>query len=151
MAMDRVEQNLDTVERHMAGEIGDPASIMGLYTDDVVFEAPDRGLRLTQKPDIEANYRKMFASVADLTLEPVSREATETRVEDIAVVRFMLVGNGFVNAPAPVGARVALRLHHVFDMRDGLIARETVHETWTVLEAPTKAKAELNASMGERS
>jgi hypothetical protein len=34
----------------------------------------------------------------------------------------------------PVGSRVELRLMHLFAMRDGRIARETVLEGWRQLE-----------------
>ena len=44
-----------------------------------------------------------------------------------------LTGDGMANAPYPPGTRVELRLLHVFEMRAGRIARETVFEGWTRL------------------
>ncbi len=125
-----IARNLATVDAHMRGEAQDPAAVMALYTDDIVLDMPTRGLRLTSKPEIEANYRRMFASLAEVEITPLDRFATETRVVDDCVVRFRLVGDGMVNAPLPVGSRVELRLLHVFELRDGLIARETVLEGW---------------------
>ena len=39
-------ENLAVVAEHMAGEATDPASIMALYTDDVLFEVPSRAIAL---------------------------------------------------------------------------------------------------------
>jgi hypothetical protein len=126
--------NLDIVQRHMQGEAQDPASIMALYTDDIVLEAPARGLRLTDKAAIEANYRAMFGAMTDIEIEPLDRFATAERVVDDCIVRFTLARDGFHRPPASIGSRVEIRLVHVFEMRDGLIARETVHEAWTILD-----------------
>ena len=130
---DIIAHNLDIVQKHMEGEAQDPASVMALYTDDIVLEAPLRGLRLTDKAAIEANYLAMFGAMSDIEIVPLDRFATETRVVDDCIVRFSLSGEGFYRAPLPVGSRVELRLVHVFQMRDGLIARETVHESWKAL------------------
>lgn len=132
-ASDIIAHNLDIVQKHMEGEARDPASVMALYTDDIVLESPLRGLRLTDKAAIEANYLAMFGAMSDIEIVPLDRFATETRVVDDCIVRFSLSGEGFYRAPLPVGSRVELRLVHVFQMRDGLIARETVHEAWKAL------------------
>lgn len=131
-------ENLAIVDAHMRGEAVDPASVMGLYSDDILFEVPGRNILLTTKKDIEANYRVMFASIANFTLDPVRRVARGDIVEDVTVARFRLSGSGFVNAPAPIGSHVALRLHHVFELRDRQIRRETVHEHWEVLDDDRK-------------
>jgi hypothetical protein len=121
-------QNLRIVDAHMRGEADDPASVMSLYADDIVFDVPGRNICLTDRTSIEANYRQMFASIAELELEPIRRDARGDFVEDWTLARFRLVGDGFANCPVPVGSHVALRLHHVFKLRDGTIVRETVHE-----------------------
>ena len=126
----RLAENLATVEAHLKGEGQDPASVMGLYTDDIVLEVPGRGLRLTDKAEIEANYRRMFASIAELEMVPMDRFATADRVVDECLVRFRVTGDGFTGAPCAVGDRVELRLLHVFHMREGKIAREEVFEGW---------------------
>ena len=127
------ERNLAVVAAHMAGEARDPAGILPLYADDIVFEVPTRSIVLRDKVAIEANYRSMFASVAGLALETLSRTASGDRVEDLSTLRFRLVGDGFLGAPVSPGARVALTLHHEFVLRDGLIVRETVREDWQAL------------------
>ncbi|MCO6414922.1 nuclear transport factor 2 family protein [Siccirubricoccus sp. KC 17139] len=128
--MDPIAANLATVDAHIKGEAQDPASVLGLYTEDVVLEMPSRGLTLTSHAAIEANYRRMFAAMAEVEIEPIQRFATRDRVVDECLVRFRLVAEGFENAPLPVGSRVELRLLHVFAMRAGRIARETVYEGW---------------------
>jgi hypothetical protein len=122
--------NLETVAAHMAGEARDPASIMGLYTDDILLEVPGRGLRLDTPEAIEANYRSTFASMEDVTLTPIARYGEADWVVDDCIACFRLVGDGVLNAPVPLGSLVRLRLIHLFAMRDGLIARETVFESW---------------------
>lgn len=133
MKIDKMVRNLAVAHEHIANEGIDPASVMDLYTDDIVLEVPGRGLCFDSKAAIEANYRRMFASFADVEIIPLDRFATETRVVDDMIVRFRLIGDGMDNAPLPVGSHVELRLLHVFHMEDGKIAREIVHEQWTKL------------------
>lgn len=128
--MDAIARNLAVVDAHIRDEARDPSLVMDLYTDDIVLEMPTRGLTLTDKAAIEANYRAMFGSLADVEIIPGTRFATEDHVVDDCTVRFRLTGDGVRNAPLPVGSRVELRLMHLFAMRDGRIARETVYEGW---------------------
>lgn len=127
---DIIAANLRVAAEHIENEGRDPASVMPLYTDDIVLEVPGRGLRFAGKAAIEANYRAMFAALDNVELEPLDRFATADRVVDDMIVRFRLAGEGMVGAPVPIGSRVELRLVHVFHMRDGRIAREIVHEDW---------------------
>jgi ketosteroid isomerase-like protein len=129
--MDPIARNLAVVDAHIRDEARDPAGVMDLYTDDIVLEMPTRNLTLTGKAAIEANYRAMFGSMAEVEIIPGTRFATEEHVVDDCTARFRLTGNGVVNAPLPVGSRVELRLMHLFAMREGRIARETVYEGWT--------------------
>jgi ketosteroid isomerase-like protein len=132
--MDTIQRNLDVVDRHIRGEAVDVDSILGLYTDDIVLEIPGRGLRFESRDAIKANYLAMWASMAEVELEPLDRFATEDRVVDDMRVRLRLVGPGMTNAPVPIGSRAELRLIHHFSMRDGLIAREQVFELWKALD-----------------
>lgn len=128
--MDPIARNLAVVEAHIRDEARDPATVMDLYTDDIVLEMPTRGLTLVGRTAIEANYRAMFGSMADVEIVPGTRFATPDHVVDDCVARFRLTGEGVANAPLPVGSLVELRLMHLFAMRDGRIARETVYEGW---------------------
>lgn len=127
---DIIVTNLRVAGEHIENEARDPASVMALYTDDIVLEVPGRGLRFVGRAAIEENYRLMFASMAEVEIEPMDRFATATRVVDDMIARFRLVGAGMVNAPLPIGSRVELRLLHIFHMAGGQIAREIVHEHW---------------------
>lgn len=132
--MSPIAANLATVDAHIKGEAQDPASVMSLYTEDVVLEVPTRGLRFDSHAAIEANYRRMFASMAEIEITPLDRFATHDRVVDECLVRLRITGDGLVNCPYGIGTRVELRLLHVFAMRGGKIARETVYEGWTRLD-----------------
>ena len=128
--MDPIARNLAVVEAHIRDEARDAALVMDLYTDDIVLEMPTRGVTLTTRAEIEANYRAMFGAMAEVEITPGTRFATADHVVDDCTVRFRLAGEGVANAPLPVGSLVELRLLHLFAMRDGRIARETVYEGW---------------------
>ncbi|TAJ60274.1 MAG: nuclear transport factor 2 family protein [Variovorax sp.] len=129
-----IEHNLAVVDRHIQGEARDVDSILDLYTDDIVLEVPGRGLRFVGRDAVRANYLAMWPSMAEVEITPLDRFATEHRVVDDMLVHLRLVGPGMVNAPVAIGSRVALRLVHHFEMRDGLIAREQVFEMWNLRE-----------------
>ena len=131
--MDLVTRNLQTVDAHIRGEAVDVDGILDLYTDDIVLEIPGRGLRFEGREAIRANYLAMWASMAEVELEPLERFATEDRVVDDMKVRLRLTGPGVTGAPVPVGSRAEIRLIHHFSMRDGLICREQVFELWRPL------------------
>jgi uncharacterized protein YjiS (DUF1127 family) len=127
----RVLNNLTVIEQHMAREATDVNKTIELYTDDIVWESPARDLIFQGKEAVANNYRNMFSSIRDIEVQPFERFATEDRVVDDAIVKFTLVGDGFVNAPVPIGTHVSLRLLHIFGMKDGKrIERENVYEIW---------------------
>lgn len=128
--MNAIQHNLDVVDRHIRDEARDVDSVLALYTDDVVFEAPHRAIRLVGKQAIREMYVAMFGAMAEVEIEPLDRFATETRVVDDMLARFRIAGPGIRNCPLPVGVRVELRLIHHFTIRDGLIAREQTFEVW---------------------
>jgi ketosteroid isomerase-like protein len=128
--MDPIARNVVVVDAHIRDEARDPAAVMDLYTDDIVLEMPSRNLTLTGKAAIEANYRAMFGSLADVEIIPGTRFAPLDHGVADCPARFRLTGDGVVNAPLPVGSRVELRLMHLFAMREGRIAKETVYEGW---------------------
>ncbi len=126
-----IARNLAVVEAHFAHE--NPVEVdkaVALYTDDIVWEIPTRDRLLRDKGQVAAEYRGIFASVADLERDLLDKFATEDRVVTDEVVRFRLTGDGFINAPYSVGTRVEMRLVHIFHMRGFKIAREQAYETW---------------------
>lgn len=134
--VDPIARNLAVVDRHIREEASDPEGVLALYTEDAVLEVPSRGLRFDNHAAIRDNYQRMFASMADVRIEPLDRFATVDRVVDECRVFFRLIGDGMVNAPVPIGANVELHLLHVFHMRDGRIARESVFEGWRRTDMP---------------
>lgn len=129
---DPIEYNMKLVDMHHREE--NPAQIdecLRLYTDDVVWEAPTRGVAYYGKQEIKKNYLALFASAEGIRFEPLERFATRDRVVDDMWVRFTITGSGFENAPYPVGTKVKMRLVHIFHVRDGLISREMGYEGWS--------------------
>ena len=131
---DPIARNLEVVDRHMRDEARDPDSVLALYTEDAVLEIPGRGQRFDSLEAIRDNYVRMFASMAEIEIQPLDRFATADRVVDECLVRLRVTGDGLVNVPVPIGSRAELRLLHVFHMRDGRIAREEVFEGWRRLD-----------------
>lgn len=66
--------------------------------------------------------------MGDVKFQGLQRFATEDRVVDDSIVTFQVISEGFWNfqgKPLPVGQKVEMRLVHIFEMRDGKIAKET--------------------------
>jgi ketosteroid isomerase-like protein len=125
------KDNLSVVDQHFQmEETGEIELALDLYTEDIVWEAPARGISLDGKDAVAENYRKMFDSMADRKVTSLERFATPDRVIDDSIASFRLVGDGLVNVPLPIGSEVESRLIHIFEMRDGKIALETVYEMW---------------------
>ena len=150
MNQDLIARNLAVVEAHFHNEaLNQIEKALELFTDDIVWESPVRKLVLHGKKETGDNYRRMFSSFKVEGFRCLQRFATEDRVVDDSLATVWLVGDGVVNAPVPVGSKVQIRLFHIFEMRDGKIARELVFEDWRVLEAAVEelpfAKAILNS------
>ncbi len=133
MNQNTIQTNLDVVDNHFRLELNNVDDALKLYTDDAVWECPARNLRFTGKEAIGNNYRAMASSLRDLEIFPIDRFATEERVVDDTIVRFMLIGDGFKNAQAAPGSKVELHLAHIFEMRDGKIAKEKSFEIWRTI------------------
>ena len=130
-----IAANLAAVEAHFHTEAtGEIDKALELYTDDIVWESPARELVFHGKEATGAMYRRMFESFQVEEFRQLQRFATEDRVVDDSVARVRIAGDGVINSPAPVGARVEIRLLHVFEMRGGKISRELVFETWRTIE-----------------
>ncbi|HEY5707064.1 MAG TPA: nuclear transport factor 2 family protein [Terrimicrobiaceae bacterium] len=124
-----IKANLAAVEAHFHDEgLNEVEKACELYTDDIVWEAPARNLRFVNKQDVVDNYREMFASMKDVEFRNLQRFATHDRVVDDSIVRYKLVGANSV--PLPIGSQVEMRLVHIFEMREGKIAKEIAFEMW---------------------
>ena len=130
-----ITSNLALVEAHFHSEAANEVEkALELFTDDIHWESPTRNLLLRGKQATRENYRKMFESFKVEGFRNLSRFATEDRVVDDSVITVELIGDGVVNAPVPIGSTVEIRLLHVFDIRDGKIAKELVFENWRVIK-----------------
>src|ERR1700745_1936463 len=124
-----IKATLAAVEAHFHNEgLNDIEKACEFYTEDIVWEAPARNLRFLNKEDVIDNYRKMFASSKDIEFRNLQRFATRDRVVDDSIVRYTLVGPHSV--PLPIGSEVEMRIVHIFEMRDGKIAKEIAFEMW---------------------
>ena len=130
MAGDRIAQNLAAVESHFHSEaLNEIETALETFTDDIVWEAPAlNGLNrsFSGKEATAKNYRELFASMRDVKFQFLQRFATEDRVVDDSIVTFEVAKDGYWHFP--VGSRTAMRLVHIFEMRDGKMAREIVFD-----------------------
>lgn len=126
-----IQRNMDVVQAHFHNE--NPESVekaIALYADEISWEAPTRGIVMTDKAEILEAYRGIFRSVVYHSVTPIRRFATETFVFDDQIATATLVGNEMPNVPYEIGTRMNVRLTHVFEMKDGKISREVAYEMW---------------------
>lgn len=130
MDNEKIARNLACVEKHFHSEaIGEVEAALDLYTDDVVWEAPalsglDRSF--SGRDAVARNYRELFASMRNVRFQFLQRFATEDRVVDDSLVTFEIARAGYW--PWAVDEKIEMRLVHIFEMRDGKIARELVFD-----------------------
>jgi len=104
----------------------DLEGVLGTYVDDPqhqVVGGPDGPLR--GKPAIRGLYQRLFPALKGERAEPVMRLYGENFIVDESILIAEVVDGRPFNLPGKSGhARV--RLLHVFQLRDGLIAGERV-------------------------
>ena len=141
MDSDRIAQNLACVEKHFHSEAVDEVeAALDLYTDDVIWDAPAlNGLdrRFSGKDAVAKNYRELFASMRNVRFQFLQLFATEDRVVDDSIVTFEIARVGYW--PWPLDAKIEMRLVHIFEMRDGRIARELVFDMGRPAPGPVAA------------
>jgi ketosteroid isomerase-like protein len=130
MRNEAIARNLAAVESHFHSEaLNEVEAALETFTDDIVWEAPalnglDRSF--TGIAAAAENYRQLFASMRDVKFTFLQRFATEDRVVDDSLVTFEVAQDGYWHFP--LGSKVEMRLVHIFEMRDGKIARELVFD-----------------------
>ncbi|NET38333.1 MAG: nuclear transport factor 2 family protein [Cyanothece sp. SIO1E1] len=140
---DIIATNLAVVESHFhAEDTNSVEAALNAFTDDCVWEAPNpRGLskRVEGKAFLGPFYKQLFSTMKDVEFRICyERFATPTRVFDDSICTFEVAADGIWEYP--VGTLVFMRIVHVFDMRDGKIAKEKVFE----MRQPVQDRAELN-------
>ncbi|MBK3664938.1 nuclear transport factor 2 family protein [Bradyrhizobium diazoefficiens] len=132
-----VARNLKVVEAHFHNETPETVEkAIALYGDTISWEAPTRGIVMNDKKEILEAYRAIFRTVAYRRVVPLRRFATEQFVFDDQIGYITVVGNEMPNIPYPVGSELAVRLTHLFEMKDGKIVREIAYEMWREEGAP---------------
>ncbi len=130
-----IARNLAAVEAHFHSEAANEvAAALELYTDDIVWEAPAlNGLNRAYrgKDAVAENYLELWGCMRDVRFTFLQRFATEDRVVDDSLVTFEVIRDGYWHFP--VGSKVEMRLVHIFEMRDGKIARELVYDMGRVV------------------
>jgi hypothetical protein len=128
---DIIARNIAAVDVHFHNENADSIDLaVGVYTDDIVWEVPARGLVHRDRDRVKQEYLRIFGSMNVHKITNLHRFATEEWVFDDSIFEFTVTGDGFRNAPFEPGTRVSLRLVHTFQCRDGKICRENGYEIW---------------------
>lgn len=115
---------MDIIERHFAAENAhDVPATLDTYTDDVIWDDVGHPACPVQgKAATAGMYEGIMAAIPDLHLESVLRFSNGDHVVDEALATGHVQGS-FLGVDGG-GAPVSFRMLHVFDLRDGLIARE---------------------------
>jgi ketosteroid isomerase-like protein len=121
------EQMDQMVNDHFTYEANDDIEgVLQTFTDDAVHEivgGPDGPLQGTAA--LRDFYARLFPDLRGETVEPITRHYGDDFIVDVTL------WNGFVADGRPfkldgMEGRASFRILHVFELRDGLIARETV-------------------------
>lgn len=115
---------MDIIDRHFAAENAhDVPATLETYTDDVVWDDVGHPACPVQgKVAASSMYEGIMEAIPDLRIESVLRFASGEHVVDEALAHGHVEGT-FLGVEGG-GAPVSFRMLHVFDLRDGLIARE---------------------------
>lgn len=126
-----IDCNLAVVAEHFHNEAPDTVDkAIALYTDDIVWEGPARGLCYRDPQDVKAMYMGIYQTLKMHSHTQLHRFATEEWVFDDCIYVGTIVNDKMANLPFPVGTRISMRLVHAFQMRDGKICRENAYEIW---------------------
>src|SRR6266446_3046126 len=132
-----IARNLKVVEAHFHNETPEHVEkAIALYGGTISWEARTSGVVMNDKDEMLGAYRAIFRTVAYRRVVPLLRFATERFVFDDQIGHVTVVGNEMPNIPYPVGAELAVRLTHLFEMKDGKIVREIAYEMWREEGAP---------------
>lgn len=134
------------ITAHLAAEAaGDPAGAVAMYTDDVehdVVGAP--GGPAQGKPAARAFYEQLVQDIRTEQMVPTRRHYGQ----DFCVIEHQWVGTvpgTFLGVPGH-GRRIAFRLLHVWEFRDGQIRRENVWMDGGSIVAQLTAPVEIGVA-----
>jgi steroid delta-isomerase-like uncharacterized protein len=120
---------MDIIDRHFAAENAhDVAATLATYTDDIIWDDVTHPLCPVQGKDAAGEiYTAIIDAIPDVRLETVRRFSADggSTVVDESILTGHVHGEW--SGIAGDGAPVRVRILHVFDLENGLIAREN---TW---------------------
>jgi steroid delta-isomerase-like uncharacterized protein len=120
---------MDIIDRHFAAENAhDVAATLATYTDDIIWDDVTHPLCPVQGKDAAGEiYTAIIDAIPDVRLETVRRFSADggSTVVDESILTGHVHGEW--SGIAGDGAPVRVRILHVFDVENGLIAREN---TW---------------------
>jgi steroid delta-isomerase-like uncharacterized protein len=120
---------MDIIDRHFAAENAhDVAATLATYTDDIIWDDVTHPLCPVQGKDAAGEiYTAIIDAIPDIRLETVRRFSADggSTVVDESILTGHVHGEW--SGIAGGGAPVRVRILHVFDLENGLIAREN---TW---------------------
>jgi ketosteroid isomerase-like protein len=123
------ELNMKVVQAHFHNETPDSVDkAIALYADDVVWEAPMRGLVMTDPAEIKKSYLGIFNTVHFNRTIALRRFAKGDCVFDDQIADVTVVGEEMPNLGFKPGERISMRLLHVFEVKNGRITREIAYE-----------------------
>ena len=141
---DTIARNLEAVDQHFHNENPDGIDqAVALYSDDIVWEVPARGLVLRDREEVKREYLRIFGSMNVHKITNLLRFATEEWVFDDSIFEVTLTGDGFRNSPYPPGTTVSIRLVHAFRCRDGKICRENGYEIWRDINDTARVRDDI--------
>jgi steroid delta-isomerase-like uncharacterized protein len=123
---EREGQTLDIIDRHFAAENAhDVDATLATYTDDIIWDDITHPLSPFEgKEAVGSVYSGILDAIPDVHLESVRRLSSSDGgfVVDESILTGHVEGSwaGVKGGGAPVRTRIL----HVFELRDGLIARE---------------------------
>jgi SnoaL-like domain len=139
-----IARNLAAVEVHFHNENPEGIDLaVSVYTDDIVWEVPARGLVLRDRETVKKEYLQIFEAMQVHKITNLHRFATEEWVFDDSIFEFTITGDGFRNCPYPPGTTVSIRLVHAFQCRDGKICRENGYEIWRDINDQVRVRDDI--------
>ena len=142
-----ISRNIAAVDQHFHNENIEGIDLaVGVYTDDIVWEVPARGLVHRDRETVKQEYLKIFGSMNVHKITNLHRFATEEWVFDDSIFEWTITGDGFQNCPFPPGTTVSVRLLHAFQCRDGKICRENGYEIWRDINDTARVRDDIPAS-----
>lgn len=108
-------------------------SARALYTEDVHWTAPGRGLALTGRDRVICHLLREASGMHAPEFTVLRRFTAEKQIVEEYAVRFTYTGEGIQSAPIAPGELVELKRVRIMELVAGRVARENCIETWTVL------------------